>query len=139
LITSTNLDAGAEFSLTNAQSTAGINNDASWFIEAITDGENYTVSSRSLDYYFGSVLETRFFFFTGQQIYDSRTGTTIRDFVNVLKTNSKPDSNMPLEGDTRLRITGQPVQSDGFVELREDITRVEPGQSVGFLSFASLN
>ena len=116
VITSTNLDVDAEFSLDNAQSTAGINNDASWFIQAVTDGENYTVASRSLDYYFGSVLETRFFFYSGQQIYDSRTGTTIRDFVNVLKTNSKPDSNQPLEGDTRLRIIGQPVQSDGYVD-----------------------
>jgi hypothetical protein len=131
LITSTNLDVGAEFSLANAQSTAGINNDASWFIEAITDGENYTVSSRSLDYYFGSVLETRFFFFTGQQIFDSRTGTTIRDFVNVLKTNSKPDSNMPLEGDTRLRIIGQPVQSDGFVDDFQVLVGFEDTDSDG--------
>ena len=116
VITSTNLDIDADFSLINAQSTAGINNDASWFVQAVTDGENYTVSSRSLDYYFGSVLETRFFFYSGQQIYDSRTGTTIRDFINVLKTNSRPDSNLPLEGDTRLRIIGQPVQSDGYVD-----------------------
>jgi hypothetical protein len=131
LITSTNLDVGAEFSLANAQSTAGINNDASWFIQAITDGENYTVSSRSLDYYFGSVLETRFFFFTGQQIFDSRTGTTIRDFVNVLKTNSKPDSNTPLEGDTRLRIIGQPVQSDGFVDDFQVLVGFEDTDSDG--------
>lgn len=116
VITSTNLDVDATFSLTNAQSTAGVNNDASWLIQAVTDGEKYTVASRSLDYYFGSVLETRFFFYSGQQIYDSRTGTTIRDFINVLKTNSRPDSNLPLEGDTRLRIIGQPVQSDGYVD-----------------------
>ena len=116
VITSTNLDVDAAFSLANAQSTAGVNNDASWFVQAVTDGEKYTIASRSLDYYFGSVLETRFFFYSNQQIYDSRTGTTIRDFVNVLKTNSKPDSNQPLEGDTRLRIIGQPVQSDGYVD-----------------------
>ena len=116
VITSTNLDVDAEFSVANAGNTSGINNDASWFVQAVTDGEKYTVSVRSLDYYFGSVLETRFFFYSGQQIYDSRTGTTIRDFVNVLKTNSKPDSNLPLEGDTRLRIIGQPVQSDGYVD-----------------------
>jgi molybdopterin molybdotransferase len=30
------------------------------------------------------------------------------------------------------------VDTDGLVELGEDITRVEPGQSVGFLSYASL-
>ena len=131
LITSTNLDVDAEFSLVNAQSTAGINNDASWFVQAITDGENYTVASRSLDYYFGSVLETRFFFFTDQQIFDSRTGTTIRDFVNVLKTNSKPDSNMPLEGDIRLRIIGQPVQSDGLVDDFQVLVGFEDTDSDG--------
>jgi hypothetical protein len=131
LITSTNLDTDAEFSLSSAQSTAGINSDASWFVQAVTDGENYTVTSRSLDYYFGSVLETRFFFFSGQQIYDSRTGTTIRDFVNVLKTNSKPDSNLPLEGDTRLRIIGQPVQSDGFVDDFQVLVGFEDSDSDG--------
>jgi len=30
------------------------------------------------------------------------------------------------------------VDTDGLVELGEDITRVEPGQTVGFLSYASL-
>jgi len=116
LITSTNLDAGASFSLANAQSQTGTNSDASWVIQAITDGSTYTVTSRSLDYYFGSVLETRFFFFGDQKIYDSRTGTVISDFVNVLKTNSRPDSNQPLDGDTFLRIIGQPIESDGFVD-----------------------
>jgi hypothetical protein len=116
LITSTNLAVDATFSLTNAQSTAGTNLDASWFVQAVTDGVNYTISSRSLDYYFGSVLETRFFFYGDEQIYDSRSGTTIRDFINVLKTNSKPDSNTPLNSDIRMRIIGQPVQSDGYVD-----------------------
>jgi len=131
LINSTNLDVDAEFSLANAQSTDGINSDASWFVEAVTDGEKYTVTTRNLDYYFGSVLETRFFFFTGQQIYDSRTGTTIRDFVNVLKTNSKPDSNLPLEGDTRLRIIGQPAQSDGLVDDFQVIVSFEDSDNDG--------
>jgi hypothetical protein len=116
VITSTNLDENAEFSLANAQSTSGVNNDASWMIQATTDGTNYTVISRSLDYYFGSVLETRFFFYGEQQIYDSRTGTVIKDFIKVLKSNSKPDSNLPLETDIRMRIIGQPVESDGFVD-----------------------
>jgi molybdopterin molybdotransferase len=30
------------------------------------------------------------------------------------------------------------VETDGLVELGEDVTRVEPGQTVGFLSYASL-
>jgi hypothetical protein len=131
LINSTNLDINAEFSLANAQSTAGVNSDASWFIQATTDGSTYTVQSRSLDYFFGSVLETRFFFFTNQKIYDSRTGTVISDFINVLKTNSKPDNNTPLDGDTRVRIIGQPVESDGYVDDFQVVVGFEDSDADG--------
>jgi hypothetical protein len=131
LINSVNLAVNADFSLTNAQSTAGVNSDASWFIQATTDGSTYTVQSRSLDYYFGSVLETRFFFFTNQKIYYSRTGTVISDFVNILKTNSKPDNNTPLEGDTRVRIIGQPVESDGYVDDFQVIVGFEDNDGDG--------
>lgn len=116
VITSSNLAQNAEFSLVNAQSTAGANLDASWLIEFITDGETYSVTTRGLNYNFGSVIETRFFFETAQKIYDSRTGKTISDFVKVLRTNSRPDSNEPLTTDYELRIVGQPVESDGFVD-----------------------
>jgi len=116
LITSNNLAVDAEFSLANAQSTTGTNQDASWMIQAVTDGVKYTVTSRALVYNFGSVLQTRFFFETGNRIFDPRTGNTISDYVNVLRTNSLPDSNSPLPGDIYLSIIGQPVQSDGFVD-----------------------
>ena len=116
LITSTNLAVDATWSQTFAGNVSGANLDSSWFIQFVTDGSTYTVSSRALEYYFGSVLQTRFFYYGDQLIYDSRTGTVISDFINILKTNSKPDSALPLAGDTRLKIVGQPVQSDGFVD-----------------------
>jgi hypothetical protein len=116
VISSSNLAIDAEFSLLQAQSTAGTNSDASWLIQAIFDGSTYTVSSRSLTYYFGSVLQTRFFFYTSDPIYDSRTGTVIRDYVNVLKVNSQPDSPSPLGSDTILTIIDQPILSDGLVD-----------------------
>jgi hypothetical protein len=116
LITSTNLAQNAEFSLANAGNTSGTNLDASWLVEFVTDGSTYTVSSRGLEYIFGSVLQTRFFFYGDEQIYDSRTGTVIRDFVNVLKSNSKPDSALPLTEDIKLTIVDQPVLSDGYVD-----------------------
>jgi len=116
LITSTNLDQDAEFSLTNAGSTAGTGNDASWLVQFVTENENYTITFRGLAYYFGSVLQTRFFFRDGQQVYDSRTGTTIRDFVNILAVNTQPDSTNSLPGDIPVTITGQPVESDGYVD-----------------------
>ena len=116
LITSNNLAVDADFSLTNAGSTSGTNQDASWMIQAVTDGNKYTVTSRALIYNFGSVLQTRFFFETGNRIYDPRTGNTISDYINVLRTNSLPDSNSPLPTDIILKITGQPAQPDGLVD-----------------------
>jgi len=116
VITSNNLDENATFSLENAQSTTGTNQDASWLIQCTYNGYSYTVVSRSLNYYFGSVLETRFFFYTSDPIYDSRTGTVIRDYVNVLKINSRPDSAVTLGTDNVLTIIDQPILSDGLVD-----------------------
>lgn len=115
LITSTNLAVDANFSLQYAQNTSGMNLDASWFIQVTNNGGYYTAVTRNLDYYFGSVLETRFFFYANEKIYDSRTGTVIFDFINVLKTNSLPDSSLPLPQDQLWKIIGQPVLSDGLV------------------------
>ena len=132
LITSSNLDTNAAFSLTNAQSTAGTNSDASWLIQCTTNGSNYTVLSRSLDYFFGSVAETRFFFYTSDPIYDSRTGTVIRDYINVVKINSQPDSNYPLPEDSVMTIIAQPVLTDGLVDDFQVEVSFEsvPGSSV---------
>jgi hypothetical protein len=116
VITSSNLDVNAQWSQANAQSTAGANLDASWLIQATYSGSTYTVVSRSLEYYFGSVLQTRFFFYTSDPIYDSRTGTVIRDYINVLKVNSQPDSSAPMGSDNLLTIIDQPVLSDGLVD-----------------------
>jgi hypothetical protein len=116
VITSSNLDVDAEFSLANAQNTSGTNLDASWVIQATYNGSKYTVISRSLEYYFGSVLQTRFFFYTSDPIYDSRTGTVIRDYINILKINSQADSAVPLGTDNILTIIDQPVLSDGLVD-----------------------
>ena len=116
VITSTNLDADATWSQTYAGNTSGNNLDASWMVQFVAVDNKYTITFRGLAYYFGSVLQTRFFFYGNQKIYDSRTGTTIKDFINVLAVNTKPDSSSPLPGDIYTTITGQPVESDGYVD-----------------------
>ena len=116
LITSTNLDQDAPWSQAFAGNTSGTNKDASWMAQFVVQNQNYTITFRGLAYYFGSVLQTRFFFYDGGQIYDSRTGTIIRDFINVLAVNTQPDSTANLPGDITMTITGQPVESDGYVD-----------------------
>ena len=115
VITSSNLSPTNDFSLGNAQNTSGASLDQSWLIKFVTDGRTYTVTSRALNYTFASVIETRFFFDGNQKVYDVRTGSTVSDFVRVLKSNSRPDSNEPLSSDVLMEIIAQPVQDDGFV------------------------
>jgi hypothetical protein len=116
LITSTNLNQDAVWSQQYAGNTSGANLDASWMVQFVAQDNNYTITNRGLAYSFGSVLSTRFFFYGNQKIYDSRTGTTIKDFVNVLAVNTQPDSSSPLPGDIYTTIIGQPVESDGYVD-----------------------
>jgi hypothetical protein len=116
IITSTNLAQDATWSQQYAGNTSGTNLDASWLVQFTTENQNYTISFRGLAYYFGSVLQTRFFFYGDQQVYDSRTGTVIKDFINVLAVNTQPDSTATLPGNIYMTITGQPVESDGYVD-----------------------
>lgn len=115
LITSNNLDQDATWSQEYAGNTSSSNLDASWLIQFVYNNGTYTVTFRGLSYYFGSVIQTRFFFNGNQNIYDSRTGTVIRDFINMLAVNTLPDSNQNLPGDIPVTIVDQPVESDGYV------------------------
>jgi hypothetical protein len=81
-----------------------------------TDGSTYTVTYRNLQRFWASILQTRFFYDGTQQVYDPRTGSVVNDFINVLKTNSLPNTSLPLNSDVILDIIGQPEQSDGFVD-----------------------
>jgi hypothetical protein len=116
LITSTNLDSANTFSLNYAQDTSGTGLDNSWLVKFTTDGITYSVAYRNLQRFFGSVLQTRFFFDGSQAVYDPKTGKTINDFINILKTNNQPDSSSPLNSDVILDIVGQPLENDGFVD-----------------------
>jgi len=116
LITSTNLDANATWSQEYAGDTSGTNKDASWLAQFVVENQNYTVTFRGLAYNFGSVLQTRFFFYDDQLVYDSRTGTIIKDFINVLAMNTQPNNSNPLQSDIYMNIIGQPVESDGYVD-----------------------
>ena len=116
VISSTNLAQDSTWSQQYAYNQSGTNLDASWLIQFVVQNQNYTATFRGLAYYFGSVLSTRFFYYDGGQIYDSRTGTVIKDYINVLAVNTQPDSTDHLSGDIYMTIIGQPVESDGYVD-----------------------
>jgi hypothetical protein len=122
IITSTNLKVYESNGTTIAawsqqyadQNAPGL--DSSWLVSFVVQNQNYTITFRGLAYNFGSVLQTRFFFYDDQLVYDSRTGTIIKDFINILAVNTQPASTEPLPGDIYTTIIGQPVESDGYVD-----------------------
>ena len=116
LIFGANLDQDAPWSQQYAGNTSGAGLDASWLVQFVVVNQNYTITLRGLAYNFGSVLQTRFFFYEDQLVYDSRTGSVIKDFINVLAVNTQPDNTDPLPGDIYTTIIGQPVESDGYVD-----------------------
>lgn len=114
MITHDNIDLDGDFSLTFARATDNLNNDASWLIKFESTATGYVVTSRTLNYYFASVLETRFFYDGNRKIYDPKTGRVVNDYIKILKTNSKPDDNVPLSNEVVLDIIDQSVEADGF-------------------------
>lgn len=77
---------------------------------------NYRVTYKSLSYYFASVSDIRFSFDRSKLIYDPLTGKIMQDYINILKSNSQPTSNAPFPRDLKLRVVGQPTESDGYVD-----------------------
>jgi hypothetical protein len=90
--------------------------DPNWFVKFTSVGLNrYSITYKSLTYYFASVADTRFTFAKNELVYDPFSGKIIQDFINMLGINTLPNSNTPLGKDVTVNILGQTVESDGYV------------------------
>ena len=94
----------------------GASSNTNYFVKFTSLGNNrYTVTYRSLTYYFGSVADTRFTFSKNELVYDPFTGKIIQDFINVLGINTQFGKSTAIGADTKVNILGQTVESDGYV------------------------
>jgi len=118
LIDEANLSSG-EFSLAYAGSTANTGLDASWFLKFTYSNQSYTVVNRGLNYLFQSVRETRFYFDPDIKVYDSKTATTKKDGIKVLRSNTQPDSADALYYSKTFRIWNRVVGVDGYEDNRK--------------------
>lgn len=88
-----------------------------WFVKFECVATNrYTVTYRSLSYYFGSVEDIRFTFDANKVIYDPFSGKSLQDFVKVLATNTQFGNNYPLAKPVTVFVVGQTTESDGYVD-----------------------
>jgi hypothetical protein len=118
LIDEPNISSG-EFSLDYAGDTSNTGLDASWFLKFSYNNQSYTVISRGLNYLFQSVRETRFYFDPDIKVYDSKTATTKKDNIKVLRSNTQPDSADALYYSKTFRIWNRVVGVDGYEDNRK--------------------
>lgn len=121
IVAAVDLDTTSDFSLSNTGDESGSALDASWLIRFETDGENYTVYHRLLNFIFESKIETRFYFDPDVRVFDPSTGKLITDHIKILKVNSEPDSSSALGVDHTMEIHNVFLESDGY----EDTTKIK--------------
>ena len=122
VITQENLNIVGDFSLGLAGDTTGQQQDSSWIVLFETDGSTYTVTYRTLRYVFESDAEIRFYFDSSKKIYDSKTGTIIKDKITVLNINNNVNSGTgtsPLTRDFDWEVTKEYRDTDGYVDSKK--------------------
>jgi hypothetical protein len=126
LVPINNIDSTSDFNILTANST----NDSSWMFLFTTNGVEYTVTYRALDYIFSSSNSVRFINTNPTQVYDAHTNTIVKDNIRILQTNLNPAGSMPLSRTVYLDIYENEVESDGYV----DSTKVKVTFPTGYNS-----
>jgi len=119
VITSTNLSTSSVFDLANAGSSTGTNADTSWWFKFTNDGNTYTVQYRKLDYIFESESQNKFHFDVQDKIYDYTTGSSVKDTVKILKTNSIISTSNSIGYPITWQVVDVITEADGFQDNRK--------------------
>ena len=126
-----NSSNSADFTLGYAGDSTGQGLDSSWLISIAYNGLDFTVKYRGINYIFESALETRFYYDERVKVYDTKTGTTLRDQIKVLKINSTPDSNAPIGQDQTWYVYKNIIEQDGHQSTRRILVTFPDGNSDG--------
>jgi len=119
VITATNIDDSAVFSLNYTGDTTQTNLDASWWFKFTNDGSVYTVTYRALDYVFESEGKNKFFFDKGDRTYDYITGSTVKDLVKLLKSNTITSTGLGLNYAINWQVVDTVEENDGYQDNRK--------------------
>jgi hypothetical protein len=119
LITNQNIDTVSTFSTGKSGDTSNQNLDASWLLYFKTDGEKYDITYRTLTYVFESDKEIKFFYDSTNKTYDNLTGKIIKDKVEVLEINPKPDTTSPLTRSYDFEVIKEYRDAEGYIDTKK--------------------
>jgi len=119
IITAENINTVENFSLGKEGNTSNQNLDSSWVLYLKTNGESYSVTYRNLRYLLESANEIKFYFDSADKIYDTKTGQIVRDRIEILNINRKPDSLFPFTQDYTWNISDSYRDTEGYIDNRK--------------------
>jgi hypothetical protein len=114
IITASNIDLINAFALGKAGDTTNNNVDTSWLLAFTKEADEYKIRVRVLNYIFGSLEQNRFYYDSGQKIYDSKTGKVIKDQIRILGINPKPANTVPIKESLIFEVDDSIKFEDGF-------------------------
>lgn len=107
----------------------------SWILAFVpnTSQKSFTVYQRQNTYYFGSEIQTSFYFDNGAKVYDPVNATTLTDTITILQTNSSPSNiaNLGLSQDISIDVTGIVDQINGSIDTSRVIVDSSGIESTG--------
>ena len=119
LITENNLDSTSDFSTGKTGDISNQQLDASWLLKFTTDGEKYTIAYRAMRYVFESDKEIKFYYDSSDKIYNNKTGKIVKDKINVLNINKKPESSEAFNNDFIWEIVEEYRDAEGYVDSKK--------------------
>lgn len=119
VIVNNNLDSISNFDLGKTGDSSNQQLDNSWLLLFETDGEKYTITYRGLRYVFESADQIRFYYDSTDKIYDSKTGKIIKDTIDVLSNNNKPDELTPFTQNWTWEVSKEYRDADGYVDSKK--------------------
>lgn len=119
IIYESNLDIKSRFNLGKQGNSSNTQQDASWLLLFTTDNEFYTVTSREQRYIFESDEQIQFYFDSTNSIYDTTKNTVVKDIINILSINTKPESTVPFNYDQKWNIVSEFNGLDGYVDSKK--------------------
>ena len=119
LILSENINTSNDFAIGKTGDESGQGLDASWILRFKTDGQTYSIFYRNLRFVFESDTEIKFFFDSADKVYDTNTGKTYRDKIDILNINNIQGSTSAYTRDFTWIIQDAYRDVEGYVDTKK--------------------
>jgi len=121
IVYESNLNLTSKFNLSTQGNITNKQKDTSWMLLFTTNNEYYTVTSRETRYIFESDKQLRFYFDSTEKIRNSISNAKVRDKINILSVNTKPNSVKSFTTDLKWDVVSEYVGMDGYIDNKKII------------------